>query len=235
LDRGLVYVTRVAVEVAGHVTDKPFPKSKAAGGSSRCPRSSSSCFGSTALETSRDRPDRCSARGRWPTSAYSVPVSRVAAGAGPRGLSRQRSAVGLGVMNRELAHVPWRDSDRTVRQPAPRWPSWLRWASRFAPHVRPRSDRGPTRDFLPRTRDLMRHLCTDVPSLHTLADAVQVKQGEPVEQTTSSRPCTPQLTAAASDHADVVGKTVLRDDPNLQSGLSPDASMQRGPRGERYG
>ena len=29
LDRGLVYVTRVAVEVAGHVTDKPFPKSKA--------------------------------------------------------------------------------------------------------------------------------------------------------------------------------------------------------------
>jgi integrase len=29
LDRGLVRVTRVAVEVAGHVTDKPFPKSKA--------------------------------------------------------------------------------------------------------------------------------------------------------------------------------------------------------------
>jgi integrase len=29
LDRGLVNVTRVAVEVAGHVSDKPFPKSKA--------------------------------------------------------------------------------------------------------------------------------------------------------------------------------------------------------------
>jgi integrase len=29
LDAGLVYVTRVAVEVACHVTDKPFPKSKA--------------------------------------------------------------------------------------------------------------------------------------------------------------------------------------------------------------
>jgi integrase len=29
VDASLVYVTRVAVEVAGHVTDKPFPKSKA--------------------------------------------------------------------------------------------------------------------------------------------------------------------------------------------------------------
>src|SRR4051812_34416791 len=52
-------------------------------------------------------------RGRWPTSAHSVPVSRLAAGvrAGLLGTVRQ-SGRGL---DRELAHVRWRDNDRTMR------------------------------------------------------------------------------------------------------------------------
>jgi integrase len=138
LDRGLVYVTRVAVEVAGHVTDKPFPKSKAGRRVVPLPP--------FVVELLREH------RARYEPGPAGQVFSNEAGGPPRRTLFRSRvwrpalvragllgsvRQSGSGNLDRQLAHVRRRDNHRTVRQPARRRGTRGSFRSRRAAVSRP--------------------------------------------------------------------------------------------------